>query len=158
MKLQQYVARQTERMAESLAHFVAATPDDCLVWHPASGDGHARSALEQIGECVSVNRYMAALLRAEAVSPPQGGWPDVQFANGQDAQEQLVASAREAAAAIEALPDAALHEHFQLRRGPTPGENLIMMPYRNMAYHAGQVNLIQVLAGDTEFHVPASWY
>ena len=27
------------------------------------------------------------------------------------------------------------------------------MPYRNMAYHAGQVNYVQMLYGDTEFHI-----
>ena len=37
------------------------------------------------------------------------------------------------------------------------GENVIVMCLRNMAYHAGQTNFIQILYGDTEFHVPPTW-
>ena len=37
------------------------------------------------------------------------------------------------------------------------GKNVILMPMRNMGYHIGQLNLIQMLYGDAEFHVPANW-
>jgi uncharacterized damage-inducible protein DinB len=158
MNIQNYVARQTERMAESLAHFIATTPDDKLVWHPhLEGSAPTRSILEQVGECVSVNRFMAALLRGENAAIPPGGWPEITFANGQDAQEQLTASARELAAAIGALEDSDLERTFAHPRGPMRGENVIMMCYRNMAYHAGQANLIQILCGDSEFHIPPNW-
>ena len=41
---------------------------------------------------------------------------------------------------------------------PTSGEVLIDMPYRNMTYHGGQINLIQLLLGDKEFHMaPAAF-
>ncbi|HZO92103.1 MAG TPA: DinB family protein [Chthonomonadaceae bacterium] len=158
MTIQDYVARQTERMAEALAHFVATTPDDRLVWHPAmEGSAPTRSILEQISECVTVNRLYAAMLRGEAVAWPTGGWPDIHFANGQDAQEQLVTSARQLAEAIRTLEDAALNREFQHPRAQIRGENLILMGYRNMAYHAGQANFIQTLYGDAEFHVPPTW-
>src|SRR5690242_12329244 len=106
MNVREYVARQTERMTEALAHIIAATPEDKLVWHPKlEGSAPTRSILEQVGECVSVNRFVAALLRGENLTPPSGGWPEIVFANGQDAQEQLVASARELAAAIGSLDE-----------------------------------------------------
>ncbi len=41
-----------------------------------------------------------------------------------------------------------------MRRGPTSGHNLVM----NVNIRAGQVNLIQTLAGDDVFHVPATRY
>ena len=51
-------------MADSFAHFIATTPDDRLVWHPhIEGAAPTRSILEQVSECVGVNRMMAALLR-----------------------------------------------------------------------------------------------
>ena len=50
-----------------------------------------------------------------------------------------------------------LHRKFQHPRGLFVGSNLIMMCLRNMAYHAGQINLIQMLSGDGEFHVPPKW-
>ena len=71
MTVPAYIARQTERMADSLAHFIATTPEDRLVWHPAmEGSGPTRSILEQVSECVVVNRTLAALIRGAAASPP----------------------------------------------------------------------------------------
>ena len=57
--------------------------------------------------------------------------------------------------AIRALTNADLEREFTTRRGPMPGTNLIEGPMRNMHYHVGQVNLLQLLYGDGEFHVPA---
>lgn len=155
MTVTDYIARQTERIADSLAHFVASTPDDRLVWHPAlEKSAQTRSVLEQITECIAVNRLIASILRgAEGVT----GYPEVAVANGQDAQEQLVMSARELAAAIRALSPEDLTRSWAHPRGPMLGENIIMTGLRNMAYHAGQVNLIQLLYGDAEFHVPPTW-
>ena len=154
----EYIARQTERMADSLAHFIATTPDDRLVWHPSiEGGAQTRSILEQVSECVVVNRTMAALLRGGTVPAANPDTPPLRFANGQDAQEQLVASARELAAAIRGMSDADMTRTYEHPRGTMLGENVIMMCLRNMAYHAGQANLIQILYGDTEFHVPPTW-
>lgn len=158
MTVTQYVARQTVRMAEALAHFLQTTPSDRLTWRPAAEGGvSTRTALEQTGECVQVNRMMAAVLRGEKIAPPPGGWPEIAFADVADAQAQLLASANELASAIEALSEEALEREFQHPRGPMLGSNLILMSYRNMAYHAGQINFIQILSGDAEFHVPPNW-
>lgn len=158
MTIPEYIARQTERMADSLAHFIATTPADRLIWHPAIEESvSTRSILEQVGECVSVNRYMAALIRTGEAPPLPGGYPEITFANGQDAQEQLVASASELAQAIRSMAEDDLGRTYSHPRAEIRGENLIMMCYRNMAYHAGQANFIQTLYGDPEFHVPPTW-
>ena len=158
MTTPEYVARQTERMADSLAHFIATTPADRLVWHPTlEGAGPTRSILEQVGECVSVNRLLAAVIRGGHVPTPEPDAPPMRFANGQDAQEQLVISARELAAAIATMTEADLSRIYEHPRARMAGENMIMMGLRNMAYHAGQANFIQILYGDTEFHVPPTW-
>src|SRR5437660_6759151 len=107
MTVPEYIARQTERMADSLAHFIATTPEDRLVWHPSiEGGAPTRSILEQASECVVVNRLIAALLRGGKVEAARPDAPPIKFANGQDAQEQLVSSARELAAAIRMLGEA----------------------------------------------------
>ena len=158
MTVPEYIARQTERMADSFAHFIATTPDDRLVWHPhIEGAAPTRSILEQVSECVVVNRMMAALLRGGKVEPAGPNSPPIKFANGQDAQEQLVTSARELATAIRMMPEADLARIYEHPRGKMSGENVIVMCLRNMAYHAGQTNLIQMLYGDAEFHVPPTW-
>ena len=157
MTVAEYMARQTERMADSMAHFISTTPDDKLAWHPAcEGSGRTRSILEQTSECVNVNRMIAALLRGGDVSHLANP-PEIHFANGQDAQEQLVASARELATAIHAMTGEDLSRAYNHPRAQIKGENLIIMCYRNMAYHAGQANYIQTLYGDAEFHVPPTW-
>ncbi len=158
MNVPEYMARQTERMADSLAHFIATTPEDKLVWHPQmEGSAPTRSILEQVGECVAVNRLIASLLRSGKPPEASPGRTAPAFANGQDAQEQLVASARELAEAVRGMSEEDLTRTYEHPRGQMRGENVIMMCLRNMAYHAGQINLYQILSGDAEFHVPPTW-
>ena len=63
-------------------------------------------------------------------------------------------SARELANTVRAMTDDDLTREFPWRRGPVSGAGLIEIPLRNMHYHGGQVNLLQLLYGDTEFRVP----
>ena len=154
----EYMAEQTERTADSLAHFIGTTPEEKQTWKPTTeGAAGTRSALEQAAECAVVNRLIAGLLRGESLPMPDPNVPPLTFANGQEAQEALTSSAQELAAAIRGMSEEDLNRTYQHPRGQFLGRNLIMMCLRNMAYHAGQINLIQMLYGDTEFHVPPKW-
>jgi hypothetical protein len=113
--------------------------------------------LEQVEECIIVNGLFAALLRGEEIDREAARNNRCSFVDAADANVQLVASAQEVADAIRALPDVDLAREFPFWRGPVLGENLIEMPYRNMCYHCGQINFIQTLYGDQEFHVPPTW-
>jgi len=63
LKVQEYMSRQTERMAASLAHFIATTPAERLVWTPEiEGGSPLRGALDQVAECIQVNRLIAAFI------------------------------------------------------------------------------------------------
>ncbi|MCW3099690.1 MAG: DinB superfamily [Chthonomonadaceae bacterium] len=159
MHVPEYMATQTERMTDSLANFIATTREDKLAWQPQiEGSVPTRSVLEQVAECVVVNRMIAALLRGETPPPPAvSAAPPLVLATGAEAQEQLRASGTELAGAIRTMTEEDLERAYQHPRGQFLGANLIMMPLRNMAYHAGQINLIQMLAGDPEFHVPPQW-
>lgn len=158
MTAAEYAARQTERMAEALAHFIATTPEDRLAWHPSmEGSAPTRSILEQVSECVTVNRLLAAVLRGGDLPSPDASMPPLHFSGGQEAQEQLISSARELAAAISVMTEEDMSRLYNHPRGQMFGQNLMLMGYRNMAYHAGQANLIQMLYGDSEFHVPPNW-
>ncbi len=157
MTVPEYVAEQTERMAEGLAHFVATTPADKLDWKPAiEGSAPTRSALEQVSECVQVNTLIAAILRGEEVEFAQIR-ETIPFQSAQDAQKQLLASARNLADTLRGLKEEELTREFYHPRGLMLGQNIIQMPMRNMAYHAGQINLYQILCGDPEFHLPPKW-
>lgn len=155
MNVPEYVAEQTERVAESLCQFLASTREDRRTWRPTlDGAAPTRSVLEQISECVQVNHLIAAVLRGEQPSLPQG---DLTFADADDARRKLTASAADLAAAIRTLTPEDMDRTFQHPRAAMLGKNIILAGLRNMAYHAGQTNLIQMLYGDSEFHVPSNW-
>lgn len=160
MTAQEFQARRIERIAAALAHFVATTPEKRLEWCPkAEESSTTRSIFTQAGECVKVNQYVAALLRGESpeLRPAVDGRPPIEFRDSEDARNQLIASGQELANAVRGLSDSDLDRTFSHWRGPIRGEVLLEMPYRNMAYHSGQVNMIQMLAGDAEFHLPPTW-
>jgi hypothetical protein len=158
MTVMEFQAKKIERIAEALAHYVATTREDRLTWEvPGEGEAKGRSALDMVSECVVTNKMFAALLRGET--------PDVQaaranaptFTDAETANAQLIASGKELGAAVRALTDADLARIFPFWRGPVTGEVLIEGGYRNMVYHGGQINFIQCLYGDAEFHVPPTW-
>lgn len=158
--LYEFQARKIERMAASLAHFVATTAPDRLDWCPTThANSQTRSVMEIVSECVGVNRYVAALLRGKSPTeiPGRDGAPPITFPDSQDAQEQLVASGWELAEAVRSLDADALARPYPHASGSLTGEIVVEMANRNMAYHAGQVNMIQLLSGDTEFHRPPTW-
>ena len=151
MTVQEFQARKIERNAQVVAHFIATTPEDKLAWCPSTGpESCARSILNQIGECIWVNRRFAAALQGKEPPPREEEYS----ATSEQAQNELIASANELADIVRALPDSALTQEFPGPRGPMPGEVLIDLPNRNMIYHGGQINLVQLLLGDAEFHMP----
>lgn len=157
MNITEFQSEKVERIAQSFAHFVSTTPEDKLNWRPAAqANSDTRSVLDQVGECVVINRLVAALIRGESVSAPDREKMPA-FSGSQQAQAELIASGREVAEAIRSLGDTALTRSFVSWRGPVSGAVLIEIPYRNMAYHVGQVNFIQCLLGDTTFHTPSTW-
>ena len=159
MTVQEFMAEQIERMGAGLASFIETTAPERVTWRPeAPGSSETRSALEQAQECIAVNRYFAALLRGEQIEVPAGGVRGTPLRTVEDARQQLTESSAELANAIRNSSDDALARTYSHWRGPASGYKLMIGAYRNMAYHAGQINLIQMLGGDGEFHMPATWY
>ena len=159
MTVFEFQASRIERIAAAMAHFIATTRDDALDWHPPIEGADTRSIYEQVGECVLTNRSFAAALRGENrdPKPARDASAAIVFADSQDAQRQIVESAAELAKAVRGMNEEDFDREYPHWSGPIRGEIFIEMPYRNMAYHAGQVNYIQTLYGDTEFHVPEFW-
>ena len=149
MTVQEFQARKFERIAKTLAHFVATTPEDKLDWCPCIDENSCtRSVMDQIAECIACNRMVAAIICGGQAE--MGG--DAPITDAKAAQEELLASARELAAVVRAMPDEALWKTFSMPRASMTGEVLIDLAHRNMAYHGGQINFIQLLLGDKEFH------
>ena len=149
MTVQEFQARKFERIAKTVAHFVATTPEDKLDWRPSVDENSCtRSTLDQISECIACNRMIASIICGEQAEMGD----DVPITDAQTAQAELIASARELAAVVRAMPDEALSKTFSMSRASMTGEVLIDLAHRNMAYHGGQINFIQLLLGDKEFH------
>ena len=152
MTVQEFQADNIETISRLLAHFLETTHDARRDWKPAvEGAAGVRSAHEQVAECIAVNRVFAALLRGETPQPPNPGDTTLPFADCAGAQTMLIESGKELANVIRAMSDEDLSRMYVTRRGPMPGAQIIVLPYRNMAYHSGQINFIQLLYGDTEF-------
>lgn len=159
MTIQEFMAEQIERMGDSLANFIETTDPSKISWKPEMpGSAPTRDVLEQAQEYIAVNRYFAALLRGEQIEVPAGGVRGTPLSDVGDARLQLADSCAELAAAIRALDEPSMAKLYSHWRGPVSAGKLMIGAYRNMAYHAGQINLIQMLSGDAEFHVPPTWY
>ncbi len=159
MTVFEFQATRIERIAVAFAHFIATTQPDKLDWHVPLEGAETRTAFEMVGECIRTNRYFAALLRGEHHDggPRGANAPPMEFRDAKDAQTQLTDSARELAEAVRQMAISDLDRNYVHWSGAIKGLVMIEMPYRNMAYHAGQVNFIQTLYGDTEFHLPDNW-
>ena len=155
MTAQTFMADHIERMGLAMAHFVGSTEPDRLGWRQNVGEGKTtRSVIEVVAECYSTNLYFASLLNGE--SSPRPAEPD--FKDAEMASKAIVESSQILAKAVREAPDEALESEFMhATRGPIVGKILMMGAYRNMAYHSGQINFIQTLGGDTEFHMPPTW-
>ncbi|HLK59469.1 MAG TPA: hypothetical protein VKU00_23105 [Chthonomonadaceae bacterium] len=153
MTVQEFQARKILRIARTLAHFIATTPADKLDWCPCLDEKSCtRSVLDQISECIACNRSIATLLGGGESSFASGS----PITDAQTAQEELLLSAEELAAIVRGMPDEALAKPFMMPSVTVIGEVLIDIPTRNMSYHGGQINFVQLLLGDKESHIPPS--
>lgn len=158
MTVMEFQAKKMERIAAAFADFLGTTAEDAIDWHPVGQNGcEGRSALEQAEEIIIVNGIFARLLRGETIDVAKERSQHCNFVDIADAQAQVIASGQDLADTVRNLADSDLERIFPFWRGPVTGEVLIEMPYRNMAYHCGQVNYIQCLSGDSEFHAPPTW-
>ena len=155
MTVQEFQAEKIEGAAKLLAFWLSAMPEDKQSWVPeVVGAAGLRTAREQVAECAAANRFFATLLRGEKAIPFRPFEVKSEYASSEEAQQDLIASAAECAAAVRGLSEADLEKEYRLRWSMT-GYQVIEFPYRNMTYHSGQLNQLQLLYGDTEFHIPS---
>lgn len=152
MTIGQWQARLILKSASFMATFVESTPDDKARWRPSIDEkSQTRSILEQVGECIFANVRFFHILQGETPPSPPAEWDT--FESKEVAIQELTRSAQALADVVEKLDSAALAKEYPTHRGPMPGALAIQFPVRNMTYHMGQINLIQLLYGDTHFHI-----
>jgi len=146
-------ADNIERMAGVLSHWMKTTNPDKLDWCPEI-KGKGRSVYMQVYECAGVCRRFAAILRNE--QPPARD-EQHSYKNSDEAAQDLTESAKDLANTVRKLDEEALTRKYTLPFGEVPGAVMISLPMFNMNYHGGQVNFIQLLDGDPEFHIPPNF-
>lgn len=149
MTAQEYVAGATEQAAAALEKALTRLPDDKRDW---SAMGNARTALHQAAECALLNGYSADVLTTHA-------WPaDFDFgqyrsdlaalaADPTTALDLLHTNTARLAAAIRALPAAALELEVAMPWGSMTLGRIMGIALWNMSYHEGQINYIASMLG-----------
>jgi hypothetical protein len=136
-------------------------PDDRLNWSPG---GEAPSPLKLAGKT-------AVLLGAIAHVLQHRTWPErLSFSSGPPADREAAKAALEEAFAslrqvIVNLSEADLAAPFSLEWGRAPDGAVLDLQVREMAaaatsvigYHQGQLNLLQLIWGDTSANIPPNW-
>lgn len=155
MTVQEFQADKIEGAAKLLAFWLGAMPEDKQSWVPeVAGAAGLRSARDQVAECAAANRLFATILKGEKPTPFRPFEVKSEYASTEEAQQDLIASAAECATVIRGMSDEDLEKEYRLR-WPMTGYQVIEFPCRNMTYHGGQVNQLQLLYGDAEFHIPS---
>lgn len=153
MTVFEWQANVIEGAGVLLAHTLSKTSEERLDWTPsADPQSQTRSALEQVSECIRANRFWTTLLRGETPGPPNHERP---FGDSQEAQAQIIASAKELADVVRGLDEEVFTRQYSSPLGMISGALVLQIAAGNMTYHFGQINFIQMLYGDTEFHLPS---
>ena len=154
MTVFEWQAKVVDHSARYLAHFVETTSADRLNWAPSiDSSTDTRSVFELVFECCRVNRRFATLLKGQTPIPSDPN-AEHNYRTAKSAIEDLMSSAAELVETIMGLSEDALEKTYTTGMGPVSGMFLLDLPVANMNYHAGQINLIQLLYGDPEFHIP----
>lgn len=144
----EFQGRQALGAAKNLIAAMKSTHADRLTWQPKAEEAsQTRNVFEQVGECIRVNRMMAMRLSDDMSELPEAADPTTV----EEAEAQLLDSAQAFADAIKKLDGSVMDRMYDVWNG-LPGRVLLTLPVANMYYHMGQINMIQLLYGDTEFH------
>jgi hypothetical protein len=151
--MQLMAAERTRKGTLNLIRLLHVTPIEKLAWQPLDC---GRSVIEQVIECILVNRKWALTLRqnvytrlsAESVEQVRELCRDVS-----QATRLLQESGEELADAILTLPTMQLGDQITAPFGVYSVADCCLLGYWNMVYHEGQINYIQTLYGDGAIHV-----
>jgi len=120
----------------------------------ASPGGVARSPMAFIAECAGFSRRVAAHLRGEdaPVTSDASGDAAIAAMTKESAVAAIRGSSAELLAAWRELPEADMARTVPLWGEEMPIPVLIGLVSQHLAYHDGQLNMIQAMGGDGTIH------
>jgi len=123
-------------------------PDEKLDWCPM---GKAKTPRHIGLECAGAYKWGAAIIRGGPAEWPEA--KDEDYPTREAMVELLDASLAEFAAALDTVTEEQLNETREVFWGQESVRNLLWINYWHSVYHAGQLNYIQTMLGDTEMHM-----
>ena len=137
--------RQTRRQLDRFLQAARSIPKERLDWKPAPG---ARSALDQIQECATINDLMPDLYQTRRLefTPEMGAEMELRMREHTDREtllEMLAASVEREIARMRAVPEDEYDLPVEMP-WPPPMSVVDVMGYLvwNLSYHEGQINYI----------------
>ncbi|MBX3117943.1 MAG: DinB family protein [Fimbriimonadaceae bacterium] len=136
---------------------LAGTPDDRLTWTPAET---ARAPLQLAGHVAWSNRAFAGILRDKV---EQTTWEEINQAtrdfeativSREQAVREVEASTQEVMDALNDLSDERVFGMAELPMMTAPIQFFMFLPGLHMNNHASQMDYIQTIYGDMEWHTP----
>ena len=152
----QLIITLIENGLQDLERTTQAVPEDKWNWKPLD---NGRSVLDLLGEAAQTPLLVVRLLEAPETFNPYEIFPQLmqerQGWTREETLERLRINTQVALDAIRALPEAALEKplHLPMGGGTTlPLGAWVLMAYRTFVSRFAQINYIQTLYGDFEFH------
>jgi uncharacterized damage-inducible protein DinB len=150
---QRVALEMTLRAGEELTKAVRALPPEGLTWKPHAA---ARHALSLMGHCAVTNLVYACVL-ANAPLPFRSQAESDDAINRCDTLSKASASLQHSLTrlcdTLIALPADRLTEMVLLPDSERmPAALAMLVPANHMQYHVGQINYLQTLMGDQEYH------
>lgn len=155
MRLQDYMADRYEGIGRFVAHWIETTPPEARDWlPPVPGSSMTRTIADMLAEFICVNRYVLSAFGQGAAPEGHPMHAPRDFATIEEGLGEFLAGVDAVAACYRTMGDADLEREFPFAGRTIKGSDALEIPYRNLCYHGGQINLLQLLAGDAEMHRP----
>lgn len=150
---QQVALAATLRMRDDLIRAARAVPTERHNWSPG---GVARNTIYLVAHCAATNLFFAAIFSSSPL-PYQTTEEREAAVEGCETIDQAEAllnrSVTAVCDAIVALPEQRIGEQMVMPWGERmPVALSLLAPANHMQYHEGQINYLQTLLGDDEYH------
>lgn len=154
----QLILTLIENGLQDLERTAQTVPDDKWNWKPLD---NGRTVLDLLGEAAQTPLLVVHLLQSPETFNPYELFPKLTQERAgwtrEETFEKLRANTQAALEAIRALPDEELEKPFTLPIGAKGDMTLplaawVLMAYRTFVSRFAQINYIQTLYGDFEFH------
>lgn len=152
MNLKENALKGLNRVIDLYNKDLAALPEEAF---DKSFGPKARTVADFMHEINMVNDSLCKELRGEG----RPEWPDEGWVKAPEnlkskaaVLEAFQASSDAAVATVESLPESAMEEIVKTEMGEFPKVDRIRFMSIHLWYHLGQINFIQTLLGDDEWH------